>query len=114
MLMVTDIARAHRAVALTSPVHAYPGASDPAHRMSTLAASLDTATWQDLDRRHYLHPFTDSRALHARGARIITRAQGVYLWDSEGVRILDGMAGLWCVNVGYTARTGRGGRRADA
>jgi putrescine aminotransferase len=72
--------------------------------MSTLAPSHDTHAWQDLDRRHYLHPFTDSRALHARGARIITRAEGVYLWDSDGARILDGMAGLWCVNVGYGRR----------
>ena len=69
--------------------------------MSTLPPSAETLAWQELDRRHYLHPFTDSRALHARGARIITRAAGGYLWDSEGTRILDGMAGLWCVNVGY-------------
>ena len=34
-------------------------------------------------------------------ARIITRANGVYLHDSEGNKILDGMAGLWCVNIGY-------------
>ena len=61
----------------------------------------DTARLQDLDRRHYLHPFTDHKALAKRGTRVITRAEGVYLWDSEGKRILDGMSGLWCVNVGY-------------
>lgn len=72
--------------------------------MSTLAGSHSTAEWQELDRRHYLHPFTDSKALHAAGTRIITRAEGVWLWDSEGRRILDGMAGLWCVNVGYGRR----------
>jgi putrescine aminotransferase len=33
--------------------------------------------------------------------RVITRADGVYLWDSEGKKILDGMSGLWCVQVGY-------------
>jgi len=59
---------------------------------------------QQLDRQHYLHPFTDFRALGAKGARIIVRAEGVYLIDSEGHRILDGMAGLWCVNVGYGRR----------
>ena len=72
--------------------------------MNTLATLHDTEGWQELDRRHYLHPFTDSRALHARGTRVITRAEGVYLWDSDGKRILDGMAGLWCVNVGYGRR----------
>jgi putrescine aminotransferase len=63
-----------------------------------------TAAWQELDRQHYLHPFTDFKALHARGTRIIVKAEGVYLYDSDGNRILDGMAGLWCVNVGYGRR----------
>ncbi len=60
-----------------------------------------TREWQELDSRHYLHPFTDFKALAAEGARVIVRAEGPYLYDSEGQRILDGMAGLWCVNVGY-------------
>jgi putrescine---pyruvate transaminase len=60
-----------------------------------------TAEWQRLDAAHYLHPFTDHRALAARGARIVTRAQGVYIHTSEGQKILDGMSGLWCVALGY-------------
>ena len=60
-----------------------------------------TAAWQEMDRRHHLHPFTDTKLLNEQGVRVITRAEGVYLWDSEGNRLLDGMAGLWCVNVGY-------------
>ncbi len=60
-----------------------------------------TADWQARDAAHHIHPFTDHAALAKRGARVITRADGVYLWDSEGNRILDGMAGLWCVQVGY-------------
>ena len=67
-------------------------------------ADRTTADWQSLDRRHYLHPFTDYKALHAKGARVIVKAEGCYLYDSEGQRILDGMAGLWCVNVGYGRR----------
>ncbi|EHK70729.1 putative aminotransferase [Pseudomonas psychrotolerans L19] len=63
--------------------------------------TFTTAHWQDLSRRHLLAPFTDYRQLNEKGARIITKASGVHLWDSEGQRILDGMAGLWCVNVGY-------------
>ena len=65
------------------------------------AETLSTRRLQELDAAHYLHPFTDHKSLGERGARIIERADGVYLWDSEGNRILDGMAGLWCVNVGY-------------
>ncbi len=60
-----------------------------------------TKEWQAIDSRHHLHPFTDYKATHAKGSRIITRGEGVYIWDSNGNRILDGMAGLWCVNVGY-------------
>ncbi|KTT05011.1 aminotransferase [Pseudomonas oryzihabitans] len=63
--------------------------------------TFTTAHWQDLSRRHLLAPFTDYRQLNEKGARIITKASGVHLWDSDGQRILDGMAGLWCVNVGY-------------
>jgi len=69
--------------------------------MTRAGRNLDTEQWQELDRLHYLHPFTDSKVLHRKGSRVITRADGVYLWDSEGRRILDGMAGLWCVNIGY-------------
>ena len=64
-------------------------------------ADRTTAHWQELDRQHYLHPFTDYKNLHAKGSRVIVKAEGVYLYDSEGNRILDGMAGLWCVNIGY-------------
>jgi putrescine---pyruvate transaminase len=69
--------------------------------MAQHGRNLDTEQWQELDRLHHLHPFTDSKVLHAKGSRVITRAEGVYLWDSDGRRILDGMAGLWCVNIGY-------------
>jgi putrescine---pyruvate transaminase len=65
------------------------------------APDRSTAQWQELDRRHYLHPFTDYRQLHAKGSRVIVKAEGVYLYDSDGHRILDGMSGLWCVNLGY-------------
>ena len=60
-----------------------------------------TATLQAFDREHHLHPFTDTFALANAGCRIITRAEGVYVWDSEGNQFLDAMAGLWCVNIGY-------------
>lgn len=63
--------------------------------------SNNTTKWRLSDREHYLHPFTDTKLLAEKGCRIITRGDGVYIWDSEGNKYLDGMAGLWCVNVGY-------------
>ena len=62
---------------------------------------LDTQELQVLDSSYHLHPFTDYKQLHKVGSRIITHADGIYIWDSEGNRIIDGMAGLWCVNIGY-------------
>ncbi|HRD84650.1 MAG TPA: aspartate aminotransferase family protein [Rubrivivax sp.] len=63
-----------------------------------------TPQWQAADAAHFLHPFTDFQSLARKGSRIIERAEGIYLWDTDGQRILDAMSGLWCVNVGYGQR----------
>ncbi|QIK40001.1 aspartate aminotransferase family protein [Pontivivens nitratireducens] len=60
-----------------------------------------TTEMQALDAAHHIHPFSDTAQMRAKGARVITQADGCWLTDSEGKRILDGMAGLWCVNIGY-------------
>lgn len=65
------------------------------------ASARSTTEWQQADAAHFLHPFTDFAALARKGSRIITKAEGIYLEDSEGNKILDAMSGLWCVNVGY-------------
>ncbi len=62
------------------------------------------AQWQALDAAHHLHPFTDHEALGREGTRLITRAEGVYLYEADGHALLDGMSGLWCVNLGYGRR----------
>ncbi len=64
-------------------------------------AARTTRDWQAADAAHFLHPFTDFKALAQKGSRVITKADNIYLWDSDGHRILDAMSGLWCVNVGY-------------
>ncbi|WP_417720521.1 aspartate aminotransferase family protein [Salipiger sp.] len=72
--------------------------------MSMISPNAPTAELQALDAAHHMHPFTTAADLARKGARVITRAEGCWLTDSEGERILDGMAGLWCVNVGYGRR----------
>jgi len=67
-------------------------------------STVDTRAIQQLDSAHFLHPFTDFKDLAGRGARVITRAEDIYIWDSEGQKMLDAMSGLWCVNVGYGRR----------
>ena len=70
--------------------------------MTATPARNSTTRWRESDIQHHLHPFTDYKGLASEGgARIITRAQGITITDSEGNHTLDGMAGLWCVNVGY-------------
>ncbi|WP_211466813.1 aspartate aminotransferase family protein [Collimonas silvisoli] len=72
-----------------------------ASRQSVAQAAVNTRVIQELDAAHYLHPFTDSKALASHGARVMVKGEGIYIWDSEGKRLLDGMSGLWCMNVGY-------------
>ena len=64
-------------------------------------AGRSTPDFQASDAAHHLHPFTDHGALNAEGSRVIVKAEGIWLWDADGRKILDGMSGLWCVNVGY-------------
>lgn len=63
--------------------------------------NFSLAQLQAIDAAHHLHPFTDHKDLRAAGSRMITHAKGPFIYDSEGNEILDGMAGLWCVNIGY-------------
>lgn len=69
--------------------------------MQQITNHLPTAELQALDAAHHMHPFSTQEDLAASGVRVITSASGVMLKDSEGAEILDAMAGLWCVNVGY-------------
>lgn len=60
-----------------------------------------TEQLRELDAKHYLHPFTEHTVMHKQGARIITGAENIYIYDSDGNKYLDAMSGLWCVNIGY-------------
>lgn len=57
---------------------------------------------QKIDARHHMHPFCDYQELRQNGTRVISNCDGNYVIDSEGERLLDAMAGLWCVNIGYS------------
>jgi putrescine---pyruvate transaminase len=66
-----------------------------------MSNQFPTAQLRELDAAHHLHPFTNHKDLRGGGARIIVKGDGPYIWDSEGNKILDGMAGLWTTAVGY-------------
>ena len=57
--------------------------------MTDRQGTRTTAQWQAADAAHFLHPFTDFQSLARKGSRIITRADNIYLWDSDGKKILD-------------------------
>ena len=63
---------------------------------------LGTSDLQALDKSHHLHPFTDLHSYAKSGGRIISQAEHIYIRDSDGRQILDGMSGLWCCNLGYS------------
>jgi len=69
--------------------------------MTTITNHMPTSELQALDAAHHMHPFSTQDEVAAKGARVITRAKGAWITDSEGNDILDAMAGLWCVNIGY-------------
>lgn len=56
--------------------------------------------WQK-DKDHHIHPWTDFTTFKEKGSMVMTDAEGAYVYDSAGNRYLDGIGGLWCVNVGY-------------
>jgi adenosylmethionine-8-amino-7-oxononanoate aminotransferase len=58
------------------------------------------ALWQK-DKDHFIHPFTDFSLFHDEGCDLITDSEGIYVEDAYGNRFIDGIAGLWCVNVGH-------------
>ena len=70
--------------------------------MTVHSKNLNIAELVRDDIAHHFHPFTDHKSFHAEGGpRVITHADGIWIWDANGNKLLDGMAGLWCVNVGY-------------
>ena len=65
---------------------------------------IDAKTLWTMDRDHFIHPYTDFSTFKEQGSQIISTAEGVHVVDSRGNRLLDGVAGLWCVNIGHGRR----------
>ena len=58
------------------------------------------ALWQQ-DRDHIIHPWIDLGSAKTREPLIVAAAEGVHIYDSRGHRMIDGIGGMWCVNIGY-------------
>jgi putrescine aminotransferase len=63
--------------------------------------TFDLAELRRLDQATHLHPFTDHRSMYREGTHVVRSGRGCFVVDETGRELLDGLAGLWCVNVGY-------------
>ena len=63
--------------------------------------SYDTEDLWRKDRDHFIHPWTDFSTFKEEGSMVIAESEGCYVYDSDGNKYLDGIGGLWCVNIGY-------------
>jgi len=66
--------------------------------------TISSSSLRELDQAHQIHPFTNHTEMHAEGTHVIESADGCYVVDDKGRKLLDGLAGLWCVNVGYNRK----------
>jgi len=55
----------------------------------------------ELDRAHLIHPVASYRGHEKLGVRVLASAKGATVTDASGKQLIDGFAGLWCVNAGY-------------
>jgi putrescine---pyruvate transaminase len=67
----------------------------------TLSNQFNAAELWQQDHDHYLHPWTHFDSFKTEGSLHIVEASGNYITDIHGQRYLDGLGGMWCVNVGY-------------
>ena len=70
---------------------------------------FDTEDLWRKDSDHIIHPWTDFSTFQEQGSVVMADSDGAYVMDSDGHRFLDGIGGLWCVNIGYA-----NGEMADA
>jgi 4-aminobutyrate--pyruvate transaminase len=68
----------------------------PNHAANESAAARDIA--------YHMHPFTNMRRLESEGPFVITRGEGIQVYDEAGRGYIDAMAGLWCTSLGFSEK----------
>jgi len=56
---------------------------------------------QARDVRSHLHPFTNLAQLEESGPLVFNRGEGIYVYDDDGKRYIEGLSGLWCASLGF-------------
>lgn len=67
-------------------------------------SKYDSKDLHGKDRDHYIHPWTDFSVFKEEGSLVLAESEGAYVYDADGRKFLDGIGGLWCVNIGYANR----------
>jgi len=49
-----------------------------------------------------LHPYTHLKTHRETGPHVISRGEGIYVWDDQGKKYIEGLAGLWCTSLGFS------------
>jgi len=65
----------------------------------TAPAGANSLSRRDADA--VFHPYTNAIANREDGPLVVTRGDGVYVWDEDGEKYLEGMSGLWCASLGF-------------
>jgi 4-aminobutyrate--pyruvate transaminase len=55
----------------------------------------------EADKQFVLHPYTNLRAHQEIEPFVITHGEGIYVWDDQGNKLIEGMSGLWCASLGF-------------
>jgi len=94
----------HQASDLTASEPSSGANSEPSSEPSSdrdQKAERETQRLWEIDKKHAIHPWVHFSSFEEEGSTIIERGEGAYVFDSRGRRYLDGIAGLWCVNIGH-------------
>ncbi|SEM77449.1 Adenosylmethionine-8-amino-7-oxononanoate aminotransferase [Gemmobacter aquatilis] len=70
----------------------------------TVQFPLNAPDLRALDKAHHLHPWANFGPFEAKGALVMARGEGCWLWDTEGRRYFDAIGGMWCTNIGLGRR----------
>ncbi|MEC8726235.1 MAG: aspartate aminotransferase family protein [Pseudomonadota bacterium] len=71
------------------------------HNVSDRSANDRVISMSRRDAKAVFHPYTNAVANEFEGPLVITRGEGVYIWDENGKKYLEGMSGLWCASLGF-------------
>ncbi len=66
-----------------------------------MATAVQSNLYRLRDPQALLHPYTDAVENEREGSLVMARGDGVYVWDETGKQYIEGMAGLWCVSLGF-------------